>query len=417
VKDPRNLALQKFIEREAPDLLRAHGGQLRKAEAQRLLENAYKGELAEDRSTAWGHAFQTLNRRQVTESAQKGDVYKLRASAMAEQPAMPREKDFPSERRNFLHNNTEPRNLIFHGPPGTGKTFELQRILKKDYTDEDGSPRFRFVTFHPSMNYEEFVEGLRPVIDKTTKELTYKVKPGIFLKVCKDAMDLAETAPGQRYALFIDEINRANIAKVLGELITLIEPDKRVAPEDERSGLRVTLPYSRKLFGVPANLDIYGTMNSADRSIALLDTALRRRFEFIEITPKPDLLSTDVEGVDLAALLETLNERIELLADRDHCLGHAYFLGVETVAGLNRVFAEKVLPLLVEYFHDDWAQIALVLINRRLGRSEFVETEELNPGQVFGQGWEEYAAHRSEVFRRHRLLSEFTNEMYLGLLA
>lgn len=412
MSDPRNVDLQRFIEREAPDLLRAHGGQLRKKEAQRLLEDAYKGELPAGRSTAWGHAFQNLNKQGVTESAQKGDVYKLRESVMAEPRAAPQEQDSPLSSNDPADTSPGPCNRIYYGPPGTGKTHELQQIIK-DYTDEEGSSRYRFVTFHPSMSYEEFVEGLRPIVDEETTELRYEVKPGIFRDVCK----LAETDPDKRYALFIDEINRANIAKVLGDLITLIEPDKRVDASGDHSGLRVILPYSRELFGVPVNLDIYGTMNSADRSIALLDTALRRRFEFIEIAPEPELLSHDVEGIDLAALLTRLNERIEILADRDHCLGHAYFMGVKTVTDLNRVFTEKILPLLVEYFHDDWGQIALVLINRPRGLSEFVTTKELDPGQVFGQGWDEYATHRSDVFRRHRLVSEFTNEMYLGLLA
>ncbi|AUB81344.1 McrB family protein [Candidatus Thiodictyon syntrophicum] len=303
-------------------------------------------------------------------------------------------------------------NRIYYGPPGCGKTYRLQQTLMPKYRDERGA-RYRFITFHPSMSYEEFVEGLRPIVDETTKELRYEVKPGIFREIC----ELAEKHPRERYALFIDEINRANIAKVLGELITLIEPDKRIRADDGQCGIHLILPYSRLSFGVPANLDLYATMNSADRSIALLDTALRRRFQFEEIGPDPDLLPRDVEGIDVAALLKTLNERIELLADRDHRLGHAYFMGVATLADLDRVFAEHVLPLLVEYFHDDWGQIALVLVNRTLGRSEFVTTMELSPGQVFGKGWEAYATRRSEVLLRHRLVSEFTQAMYLGLLA
>ncbi|MBP6582239.1 MAG: AAA family ATPase [Chromatiaceae bacterium] len=304
-----------------------------------------------------------------------------------------------------------PINRIFYGPPGCGKTYRLQQELMPKYRDVDGA-RYRFVTFHPSMSYEEFVEGLRPITDETTKELRYEVKPGIFREVC----ELALNDPGQRYALFIDEINRANIAKVLGELITLIELDKRVC-RDDGHGLSLVLPYSRDRFGVPANLDIYGTMNSADRSIALLDTALRRRFQFEEIGPDPDLLLKDVEGIDLAALLKTLNERIELLLDRDHRLGHAYFIGITTLADLDRVFAYHVLPLLAEYFHDDWSQIALVLVNRTLGQSEFISTAVLDPGHVFGKGWDSYATHRSEVLRRHWLVPERTLAMYQGLLA
>jgi len=307
--------------------------------------------------------------------------------------------------------HTAPVNRIYYGPPGCGKTYHLQKDLMAAYRDDTGA-RYRLVTFHPSMSYEEFVEGLRPVTDETTKELKYEVKPGIFREIC----DLAREDPGRRYALFIDEINRANIAKVLGELITLIEPDKRIRGDGDRRGLLLTLPYSRLSFGVPANLDIYGTMNSADRSIALLDTALRRRFTFEEMGPEPDLLSVDVEGIDLRRLLTTLNERIELLLDRDHRLGHAYFIDVRTLADLSRVFANQVLPLLGEYFHDDWGQIALVLINRELRRSEFVLTEELDAARVFGDGWDDYAGRRHGGFRRHRLVRELTSAMYLGLL-
>ena len=270
-----------------------------------------------------------------------------------------------------------PLNQILYGPPGTGKTFRTtdlavsivdgnngdgehdamrRRFNKLRFDSEEGTGNVSLVTFHQNYAYEDFVEGIRPVLEE--EDLRYELRDGIFKRIAKEAIN----RPDERFVLIIDEINRGNIAKIFGELITLIEDSRRSGRSDETT---VTLQYSHDDFTVPANLYLIGTMNTADRSIQLLDTALRRRFKFLECIPDPkhEKIPTDIDGVNCQQLLQTLNERISLLRDREHQIGHAYFLDIESLEKLADVFRHSVFPLLQEYFFDDWGKIRAVLNN------------------------------------------------------
>ncbi|ELZ5939647.1 AAA family ATPase [Providencia stuartii] len=244
----------------------------------------------------------------------------------------------------------------------------LYTELKHGPKPEEAIQRFAVVTFHQSYGYEEFIEGIRPRSDENGN-ISYPIEPGIFMRLCQRA----NADPAHRYAIFIDEINRGNISKIFGELISLIEVDKRAGMPNAMS---LQLSYSRAHFSVPANVDIIGAMNTADRSLAMMDTALRRRFDFIEMMPDLSLLSDiKVKGIELEPLLERLNSRIEALYDREHTLGHAFFIPVKKALDthdedsafeqLKWVFQNKIIPLLQEYFFDDWSKIRLVLADNQ----------------------------------------------------
>ncbi|MFI3167379.1 MAG: AAA family ATPase [Bacillota bacterium] len=265
------------------------------------------------------------------------------------------------EERQPRENQIHPLNFILYGAPGTGKTYATAEyalaILEKrpaDLGKKDNSARAElmakykakikngqilFTTFHQSYGYEEFIQGLRP--DTTSDAMSFKTVNGVF----KNIADRAMKDHQNEYVIIIDEINRANISKVFGELITLIEDDKRWGELNE---LSVKLP-SGEEFAVPNNLYIIGTMNSADKSISLIDTALRRRFEFIETIPDYDVIDDE----ELRGILRKLNKNlVKELDSTDLLIGHAYFIN-KTMDNLCDVMNHSIIPLLYEYFYDN----------------------------------------------------------------
>ncbi|OAD42956.1 McrB family protein [Polaribacter atrinae] len=398
-------------------------------------------------------------------------------------PEIKKLNDSSSNETSIMKDLKIPKNQILYGPPGTGKTYKTKELavlisnpnliydknwsvikrreeIVKEYDRLCEKGQIVFTTFHQSMSYEDFVEGIKP---KTENEkVTYEVEDGVFKLISDKAKDNWEahnkrfekelafdsvfsrlkeeweeddsikfpmktdgndftiigftnksiqfkkasggtnhtlsintlreifydegknrpTGVGiyyppilaylkkykphtdvptilNNYILIIDEINRGNVSAVFGELITLLEDDKRI---DEKESIKITLPYSKDEFSVPSNLYIIGTMNTADRSVEALDTALRRRFSFTEVVPNIAMLTeNEMENINLRKLLQTINERIELLIDKDHKIGHSYFMKIESIEDLKQTFKNKVIPLLEEYFFGDYGKIGLVL--------------------------------------------------------
>ncbi|MGW9492984.1 AAA family ATPase [Streptomyces prasinus] len=248
--------------------------------------------------------------------------------------------------------------VILYGPPGTGKTrLALSTALAlAGRTEALGFPpdrraaaqadmlrngRIRMVTFHPSYGYEDFVEGFKPDVSATGPGLTLALTDGMFHALCTRA----SACPDEQFLLIIDEINRGDLPRIFGELVTLLELDKR--------GLPVALSVSGRTFSVPSNVRIIGTMNTADRSISHLDAAVRRRFAFLPVVPDPDAVSGTVGPLDLAQFFESLNTRIARHLDTDHQIGHAYLLRdgepIATEEDLAAAFHHEVIPLLEDY--------------------------------------------------------------------
>lgn len=386
-----------------------------------------------------------------------------------------------------------PLNQILYGPPGTGKTYHTinealaiienktiedieneektrgRKVLKDRFDDYVQKGQIMFCTFHQSMSYEDFVEGIKPVKPEIEDTFVkYKVQDGIFKEICEAAsktknapnfeeiyqkfiedhldkswelqttkqkkpFDVSVSANGDCYAtakterqskvgflkesikdflinniphlepsyfppiceyiktnypfevkeenpkphiLIIDEINRGNVSQIFGELITSIEDSKRKGASE---ALKIMLPYSKRTFSVPNNVYLIGTMNTADRSVEALDTALRRRFVFKEMMPKPEILSENCEGVNLQQLLTKINERLTALLSKDHQIGHAYFIDCKNITDLQTVFYQKIIPLLQEYFYGHLDKIKWVI------GEDFVKVENQKDGIFMGE--------------------------------
>lgn len=298
--------------------------------------------------------------------------------------------------------------VILYGPPGTGKTYKMQT----EYVSKFDKDNIFITTFHQSFAYEEFIEGLKPFLDEADDNegnIKYKVINGIFREACERAVQLAgyasladcisdsfenrsakfnQAKDDKKFVLLcIDEINRGNVAAIFGDLISLIEDNKRLGV-DKKTEIIVSLPYSQDKFGVPANLLIVGTMNTADRSIQLLDSALRRRFKFEELLPNYDVIEND----DAKNVLKNINARVRCLLNKDNQIGHSYLMHAKNSCDILSALYNKIIPLLEEYFYNDITKVRFVLNDLKNGQFYVEDTETnkayqsyLNDGDVDGE--------------------------------
>jgi 5-methylcytosine-specific restriction protein B len=268
--------------------------------------------------------------------------------------------------------------VILYGPPGTGKTYWAEQAAfdlaahtsfgspfgqlaegdRRAITgDGGGSGLVRMCCFHPGYGYEDFIEGYRP--EPANGQIAFRLRDGVFKRLVKDA----ERAPHQRFFLVVDEINRGDIPRIFGELLTVLEKDKRGTP--------VVLPVSGEPFRVPPNVFLIGTMNTADRSISLLDAALRRRFGFVELMPDPSVLRGQaVSGVPLGPWLAALNRRVCENVGRDARnlqVGHSYLMHggrpLRDLSAFKRALRDDIIPLLEEYCYEDFSALQAILGN------------------------------------------------------
>lgn len=320
---------------------------------------------------------------------------------------------------------------IYYGPPGTGKTLAAVSMAVKladpafdagrDFSSifrnfNDNHEQCAFVTFHPSLQYEDFVESIRPVLTseagnseaeaaggKALSAVRYEVHEGVLLKMVRRAI----RHPEKEFVLVIDEINRGDMSRILGPLISSLDSDKRAGAEFP-IGIELQYPMSSELetrLFMPSNLHILATMNSSDRNIALVDHALRRRFEFVRIEPEPDLLpNIAAESLSCAQLLRTINSRIEHLLDADHCIGHGYFVGCDSADKVIERVATKVIPLLREYFYGSEGLILLVLGDSASADANFFKSDPSDKAfeRIFGMVKEAAATYgyRSQAVSR-----------------
>lgn len=266
--------------------------------------------------------------------------------------------------------------------------FESQNLMEygtQVEEPEQQKAQIYFTTFHPSYSYEDFMEGIKPDLEEQ-REGTYKIESGVFKKFCEEAGK--EENKNKNYVFIIDEINRGNISDIFGELLTLIEDSKR-------EKMTVNLSYSGEPFTVPENVYILGTMNTADHSMPLMDTALRRRFKFVEKMPEPKNvfgklgIETIEDGrLNLVMMLETMNKRIEVLYDREHTIGHAYFIELQnnpSIEKLGELFRKSIIPLLQEYFYGDYGKIQLVLGDTAKENADYKFITDKSVDQLFAE--------------------------------